>query len=127
MDYTSYAETGSGSGISIVLNLALSIATLVAWWVLFDKAGKDGWRSIIPFLNAWEMFDIIYGAGWKFLLLLVPVLNFAVVILYPYRLAKAFGRSTAFAVLTIFFTPIMLLIMAFDGKSYYVGPCSSFL
>ena len=130
MDYSSYAESTASTGAStlmLVFDLAIAVLAVVAMWVLFQKAGREGWKSIIPFYNVWVSFDIVYGAGWKMFLMLVPLLTIAVSIMYSYRMAKAFGRSTAFAVCNIFFSPITNLIMAFDGKSNYEGPCSSFL
>ena len=117
----------SANGVSIVIELIVGVLTIVALWVLFEKAGKEGWKSIIPIYNAWVEFDIVYGAGWKMFLLLVPILNIALSIMFRYRLAKVYGRSTAFAICNIFFSPITDLIMAFDGKSNYEGPCSSFM
>jgi len=39
-----------------------------------------------------------------------------------YMFAKSYGKSTAFCVLSIFFSGIMILIMGFDKNTYYVGP-----
>ena len=130
MDYSSYAESTASTGASmltLVFELAIAVLAVVAMWVLFQKAGREGWKSIIPFYNAWVEFDIVYGAGWKMFLLLVPLLNIALSIMFRYRIAQVYGRSTAFAICNIFFSPITDLIMAFDGKSNYQGPCSSFM
>ena len=129
MDYSAYAEsTSSGaSAVTLIFDLVIGVAALVALWVLFEKAGREGWKAIIPFYNAWVEFDIVYGAGWKMFLLLVPILNIALSIMFRFRIAQVYGRSTAFAICNIFFSPITDLIMAFDGKSNYQGPCSSFM
>ncbi|MBO5163857.1 MAG: hypothetical protein J6B75_05350 [Ruminococcus sp.] len=39
-----------------------------------------------------------------------------------YMFAKSYGKSTAFCVLSIFFSQIMILIMGFDKNTCYVGP-----
>ena len=39
-----------------------------------------------------------------------------------YMFAKSYGKSTAFCVLSIFFSGIMVIIMGFDKNTYYVGP-----
>ena len=129
MDYSAYAvSTSSGaSAVTLIFDLVIGVAALVALWVLFEKAGREGWKAIIPFYNAWVEFDIVYGAGWKMFLLLVPILNIALSIMFRFRIAQVYGRSTAFAICNIFFSPITDLIMAFDGKSNYQGPCSSFM
>lgn len=129
MSSSEYAEAGAvaASGFTMVVELIVAIALIVAMWFLFEKANVEGWKAIIPLYNAWCEFDIVYGAGWKMFLLLVPVLNIAVSIMFNFRMAQVYGRSTAFAICNIFFSPITMLIMAFDGKSSYQGPCSSFL
>ncbi|MCR5718217.1 MAG: DUF5684 domain-containing protein [Oscillospiraceae bacterium] len=131
--YDAGYEAGAGlaellsSGVSNVVSLAIGILSIVALWFLFTKAGKEGWKAIIPFLNCYEEYDIVYGNGWKCLLLLVPILNIAVSIMFSFRLAQAYGKGTGFAILTIFFPQIMMLIMAFDSNTQYVGPCDKFL
>lgn len=39
-----------------------------------------------------------------------------------YTFAKSYGQSTAMCVLAIFFFPIIMLILAFDKNTHYVGP-----
>ena len=136
MDYSSAYDTGyevgyqlgqAFSGVSNMISIAVSIVSIVAMWFLFEKAGEAGWKAIIPLYNAYTMFKIIYGNGWKCLLLLVPLLNIVVSIMYCYRIAQVYGKSTLFSILTIFFSPIMLIILAFDKSATYQGPVSSFV
>lgn len=133
MDYSSfmdtYQQTSSGSGGSFggsVISMLLSIATIVAAWFLFEKAGEAGWQSIIPFYSIWVMFRIVYGAGWKCLLLLVPILNIAVLIMFPFRLAKAYNGGLPMGLGCLFLPQVFQCILAF-GPFTYSGPCYSFL
>lgn len=125
-DFSQYAEQSGGGGSS-VFSFLMSIAMLVAWWFLFNKAGEEGWKAIIPFYDIYTMFDIVYGNGWKALLLLVPILNVVLLILFPFRLCQAYGKGIGFGFLTLFFSPIMMLYMAFDKNTSYYGPCGSFI
>ena len=72
------------------------------------------------------LFKIVYGNGLKFLLLLIPILDFIVMIALYFRLAKVYGKGAGFGVLLLLFEPIALPILAF-GNSEYQGPVDSFI
>ncbi len=125
-DYGSYASSGSSTG-STVFGLFIDLALIVANWFLFVKANEPGWMSIIPILNVWKLYEIVYGAGWKCLLLLVPILNIAVLFMLPFRLCQAYGKGILWGVLMLLCPPIMTLVLAFSPSATYRGPCYSFL
>lgn len=108
-------------GTYSVIVLLLSIFIIVCWWKIFKKAGRPGWASIIPFYNYYVMFDIAWGNGILFLLMLIPMVNVVVMIILMVKLAGAFGKGGGFAVGLIFLNVIFLPILAF-GNSTYIGP-----
>ena len=125
IDYSQYANHSGGSS---AFSLMISIASVVAYWFLFVKANEDGWKAIIPFYNAYTLFDIVYGNGLKCLLLLVPFLNIALIFTFPFRLCKVFGKDEIlWGVLMLLFSPIMLFVLAFSRDSEYRGPVSNFI
>ncbi len=131
MDYSSYLDTyqqtSSGGGMgSSILSLGMSILAVVAWWFLNVKAGEEGWAAIIPFYNVWVQFRIVYGSGWKCLLLLVPLLNVVVYIMFSIRLAQAYGQGILMGLGCLFLPNIFYCILAF-GPFTYTGPCYKFL
>lgn len=129
MDYEDEAAAAAVAGFSTVwmlIILGICVLQIVASWRLFEKAGEPGWASIVPFYNTYVLFRITYGSGWKMFLLLVPFLNYVVEIAYLVRLAQVFGKGVGFRVLTVFFAPITMLIMAF-GDASYEGPVDSFI
>lgn len=119
--YSSYQTASSGdfSGI-LIFALLLGIVMIVANWKLFTKAGKSGVASIIPIYNSYVLCDIVFGQGWLFLLSLVPLVGWIFVIVLSYQVAIVYGKSSGFALLSVFFYPITLLIIAF-GKAEYIG------
>ena len=123
MDSTS---TSSVSVIFGIIALAVCVFLLVCEWKLFKKAGKPGWACIIPFYNLYVLFDIIYGKGVKFLLLLVPILNVIISVAVSIRTAQVYGKGTGLGVLNLFFPFVVLPILAF-GDAEYQGPVDSFL
>ena len=104
-----------------VVCLGLSIFILIAMAKIFKKAGKPGWHVIIPFLNAYDEFDIAEGKGIRFLLLLIPIYNIYVLIKFYIDLAKSFGKDGGFAAGLIFLGPIFIAILGF-GSAQYIGP-----
>lgn len=64
----------------MILELIIGILTLVAEWMIFKKMGRQGWEGIVPFYNTYVLCQELYGNGWKFLLLLIPIYNIYFVI-----------------------------------------------
>ena len=117
-----YAAAASGvSAVYVILSLAISVLTLVAMWKLFVKAGRAGWKCLIPFYNTYCLYDIAWGNGWLFLLMFVPCVNVVVGIMMLFKLAKAFGQGTGFGFGLLFLNTIFILILGF-GSAEYVGP-----
>lgn len=104
-----------------VISLIICVIMVAANWVLFTKAGKPGWASLIPFYNTWVLFEIVWGKGVMMFLMCVPFVNFVIAIMHCFKLAKAYGKSTGFGVLLLLFSPIAMPMLAF-GNSSYVGP-----
>ena len=110
---TDGVSVGSGA-----VSFALSIFFLVCFVVFFTKANKPGWAAIIPFYNFYCLTDIAMGSGWFFLFMFIPGVNAIYLVILLFKLAKSFGKSTLFAILTIFFSYVCIPIIAF-GKSNY--------
>lgn len=108
----------------IIISVVLSILLIIAFWIVFKKAGKHGWASIIPIYNIVVLFQIAGLSPWLILLLVFPIINIIPVIVFailiPFRTAKAFGRGTGFGFGLWLLPPIFYLILAF-GTSEYVG------
>ena len=109
----------SGMGSALVyLSLAITVATIVATWRIYDKAGEHGWASLIPIYAQYVLYRITWGNGWLFLLLLVPVVNVIVGIITLVKLAKSFGYGGGFACGLIFLNTIFMLILGFGVTAY---------
>ena len=126
MEYD-YGQAAAFSTGYYVIMMLMSVLSLAGYWFLFVKANEDGWKAIVPLYNLYTAFDIVYGNGLKALLLLIPGFNIVVYIMFYFRLAQVFGKSTVFSILTVLFSPIMLLVIAFTPDSSYRGPCDKFI
>ena len=101
--------------------LIVVVLLIIAMWKIFSKAGQGGWKSIIPIYNVYTLCKIADGNGWKFLLLLIPIVNIIYMILLYHRLSKSFGKGFLFTLGLIFLPNIFTLILGFGG-SQYIGP-----
>ena len=118
-DYYGYSSTPAAvSIIPTIISLVLCVFVLVCMWIIFRKANKPGWAAIVPFYNLYVMFEITWGSGWRFLLMLIPIYNIILSIQTQIRLAKAFGKGGGFAAGLIFLPYIFIPILAFSGASY---------
>ena len=111
------------SMVILAIYFAVIVLILVAMWRLFAKAGRPGWQALIPFYNAWVLAEIVGRPGWVGLLNFVPIVQIYTAIILNLDLAKSFGKSVTFGVLTIFFPIIMIPLLAF-GDAKYAGPAA---
>lgn len=111
-------------GVGFVITLFISILIMAffifVYWIIFTKAGEEGWKSLIPIYNIYILYKITWGNGLIFLLLLVPFVNFIVGILTINKLSKCFGHGLGFT-LGLLFLPIIFLPLLAFGDSRYEG------
>ena len=121
-DYYDYSSTPAFNPLPTIISLVLCVFVLVCMWIIFRKAGKPGWAAIVPFYNLYVLFDITWGSGMRFLLMLIPIYNIILSIQTQIRLAKAFGKGGGFAAGLIFLPYVFVPILAFSGASYQGVP-----
>ena len=119
-DYYTYSSPPTFNPLPTIISLVLCVFVLVCMWIVFRKAGKPGWAAIVPFYNLYVLFDITWGSGMRFLLLLIPIYNIILGIQTQVRLARAFGKSGGFAAGLVFLPYIFIPLLAF-GKETYQG------
>ena len=96
-----------------IISLAVFVVTLIAMIKLYKKFNRPGWAPIVPIYNMWVLFEMGNLPGW---LSLIPGVNGICALVAYFQIAKKLGKSTGFAVCTIFFMPICVLIMSFDSS-----------
>ena len=110
------------SGIWMVCWLGIMIVIIAGYWKTFEKAGKPGWASLIPFYNIYVMLEIVGRPGWWLILFFIPFVNFVVLILISIDMAKSFGKGDGFGILMLWLLmPIGYLMLGF-GDAEYQGP-----
>lgn len=120
--YSDYGYYSGGFTTAItIIYLLIAVISIVTMWKIFTKAGKPGWASIVPIYNIYVLFEITWGKGIKFLLLLIPIVNIVIGIMTYSKLSKSFGKGMGFTLGLLFLFPIFMLLLAFDS-SQYIGP-----
>lgn len=121
-DYYEYSTPVYSSPVTSIISLALGVLLIVSMWMIFKKAGKPGWAAIVPFYNIYVEYEITWGSGWRFLMLLIPFYNIILAIQTQVKLAKAFGKGGGFAVGLIFLPYVFQPILAFSDAAYLGVP-----
>ena len=114
-------EGGGGVGgmLSFVICLAIILAIFAGCWKMLVKAGQPGWGILIPIFNLYVLVKIAGRPGWwLILIMLVPIVNFIVLIIISVDIAKNFGKDIGFA-LGLFFLPFIFYpILGFGDAQY---------
>lgn len=128
LDYGGLSSFGETTIIATFMSMFLipsivyGVINIVANWMVFTKAGEAGWKILIPIYNTYILFKIVTGNGWKMFFLLIPIFGAIYAIIFPFKMARAFGRSAGFGCGLLFLNPIFILILAFSSNIKYVGP-----
>lgn len=100
---------------------AIFLLIIISMWKIFTKAGKPGWASIIPIYNLVVLLEIVGKPIWWIILLIIPLVNFFVLIYLSHLLAKAFGKDIVMTILLIILPFVGYPMLAF-GDAKYAGP-----
>ena len=112
------------SGITWVIYLAIYVLVVAGWWMMFTKAGEDGWKAIIPIWNFLIVLKIVGREWWWIILAVIPIVNIVIWLIVSFDLAKSFGRGTGFGVGLFFLSFIFAPILGF-GSDTYKGPAAA--
>lgn len=121
------------------LPLILFVIMVVSLWKIFNKAGEEGWKAIIPFYNTYTLFKISWKEKYFWwiiglavisgICLFIPFLGwlvdiaagialFVISVMSNYYLARSFGHEIGFTIGLIFLYPIFSLVLAFSSAKY---------
>ncbi len=138
-----------GLGImgACIMAVVWYILVIIGDWKIFEKAGKPGWHSLIPFLNLYDEYDLCWNGsmgivymvalgvstfltsgedaettGFKAIVAgVLAIIALVLRIIQSNKLAKAFGHGLGFTLFLIVFERIARVILGF-GSSQYEGP-----
>ena len=106
-------------GIFFIIMFAMLIFSIVYNWIIFKKAKREGWESIIPIYNLIIKFQFLNIPMWMLILIFIPGVNVAVPIVIAINMAKKFGKDIGFAIGLIFLPIIFYPILAFGSSEFH--------
>lgn len=136
-------------GVILIPVIIVSVILIVANFKLYKKAGKEGWKCLIPYYNTWTECEFLgLNTNWVWILLGASIVggildgmldttlfsyvstaaSFYFSILRSISMAQSFGKDTGFGV-GILLLPVVFVPMLAFGKAEYVGakPMNDFI
>jgi hypothetical protein len=108
-------------GAYLVVVLAIAVLMIASMWKLFSKAGKPGWACLVPIYNYVVWLEVIKKPIWWIILLMIPIVNFIIIIIMFIEMAKAYGKSAGFGVGMLFLPYVFFPMLAFGDSKYVYG------
>ena len=105
-----------------LIPLAINVFMIIELWLVFKKAGKEGWEALIPIYNTVVLLEITGLPMWHIALFFVPFGNVYALIRIYLELGYRFKQSSGFGVGLIFLCPVFLGILAFNKEMVYEAP-----
>lgn len=109
-------------GTFLVFWLVIMVFFIICGWKIFEKAGEEGWKSIIPIYSNIIQLKIVGKPWWWIFLLCIPIVNIVIAIMLVNLLAKSFGKDIGFTLGLLFLGIVFYPILAFDRTITYKGP-----
>ncbi len=60
---------------SNMFSLAAAILVIIGTWKILEKAGEQGWKSLIPFYNNYTLYKVFWEKKWFWISLIPTVLT----------------------------------------------------
>jgi len=124
---TTSVDSGLSVGVLLMYFIVIWVVTGLPTYFVFKKAGPNGdpaWGAFVPIYGFYLMLKVVGRPGWWLLLLLVPFVNYIILIMVYNDLSKSFGHGVGFTLGLIFLSWIFLAILAW-GSSQYQGPAAA--
>ena len=115
------ADMQAAGTTMMLIQLAIMVLIFASFWKIVEKAGRPGWKGIIPIYNIFVLLDICGKPWWWVILFFIPIVNIVMAVLFTHAVSTSYGHGAGFTIGLIFLSFIFYPILAF-GDSRYVGP-----
>ena len=105
----------------LLAGLVIAVIMIIAMWKIFEKAGHEGWKAIIPIYSFYILLKIVDKPGWWLILMIIPLVNYIYLVWTYNMLSKSFGKDEGFTLGLVFLGIIFFPILGF-GSAQYLGP-----
>ncbi len=109
--------------IYAILSILVFILSTAGLYRLFEKAGVNGWKVLIPFYNFYIWLQIIKKPIWWYIFLLIPFINVFVLMLMVVELLKCYGKFGLLEqAISVIFPFAYLPYLGWSPASVYLDP-----
>ncbi|HXC04426.1 MAG TPA: S26 family signal peptidase, partial [Bacteroidia bacterium] len=99
------------------------LALCVGLYKIFEKAGEQGWKGLIPVYNFVIWLRLLKKPWWWIILLLIPTISWLMLFILFVETAKAFGKRTLTDhLLALFGYFIYMPYLGFTASMVWLGP-----
>jgi chromate transport protein ChrA len=116
------SSVGLFGAVFSIVTMVVTVIVIASIWKVFTKAGQPGWAAIVPIYNVVVLLRIAGKPVWWLILLLVPFVNFVILIIVNISLAKNFGKGAGFAIGLVLLGFIFFPILGFGDARYLGSP-----
>ncbi len=102
-----------------LLVICVIVPVFAGMYAVFEKAGIEGWKCLVPVYNALLIQRIIGKPDWWILLLLVPFVNIIIKVIVNIQLAECFGKGQLFGGGLVLLSFIFYPILGFGASDYH--------
>lgn len=110
--------------IVIISLIILTLYKIIIRWIIFNKAGRHGWATIIPIYNEITYLNVCGITPWWMLVLFIPIIGWLIYgivkIIARFTLAESFNRGIGFGFGLLLLGVIFEPIIAFNKSIKYV-------
>lgn len=103
--------------------IILFIYCTITRWIIYKKAGKNGFAAIIPFYRQVTMYKVCGLSPFLMLFWLIPIFGWIVMLILAIMkrilLAQNFGRGGLFGIGILILPPIFYSVLAFNPNIEY--------
>jgi signal peptidase I len=91
---------------------ACVLFAMVCFWRIFVKAGRSGWKSVVPVYNGAVLLRIVGRPLWWLVPLCIPVVGLVPFLVVLMDLGRAFGKGRIWG---LFFPALAFGSARFEG------------
>ncbi len=109
---------------TLTVSVILTLYMIIIRWIIFRKAKKHGWATIIPIYNQITYLKVCGISPWWILIVLIPIIGWIIYgiiqIVSRFTLAKSFGKGIGFGLGLLILAIIFESILAFNRNIKYI-------
>ncbi len=103
-----------------ILLLILIIFPMLNYWI-FNDSGVGGYKALIPFYNYYVWLQVIGKPWWWLILMLVPFINFFIIMLMLVQTAISYGKNKLYEqALAVLFPYVYMPYLGLSKKEHYI-------